>query len=115
MASVDVVRRGQPTTGDSKRSLENTLARIKRGWQLYLMLLIPLAWLLIFQYWPMYGAQIAFRNYLPGMAIWESPWVGLDNFIKFFNSYMFGRVLRNTLWISFYSLLVGFPIPILFA
>jgi multiple sugar transport system permease protein/putative aldouronate transport system permease protein len=63
----------------------------------------------------MYGAQIAFRNYLPGQSIWESPWVGLDNFIKFFNSYMFWRVIRNTLWISFYSLLVGFPIPILFA
>ena len=79
------------------------------------MLLIPLAWLLIFMYWPMYGAQIAFRNYLPGKSIWESPWVGLDNFIKFFNSYMFLRVMRNTLWISLYSLLVGFPIPIIFA
>ena len=45
----------------------------------------------------------------------DSPWVGLDNFTKFFNSYMFVRVLRNTLWISFYSLLVGFPIPIMFA
>ena len=115
MTSLDVVRRGQRTTGDSKQSLGNTWAKIKRGWQLYLMLLIPLAWLLIFQYWPMYGAQIAFRNYLPGMGMWEGPWVGLDNFIKFFNSYMFWRVLRNTLWISFYSLLVGFPIPILFA
>jgi multiple sugar transport system permease protein/putative aldouronate transport system permease protein len=79
------------------------------------MLLIPLAWLLIFQYWPMYGAQIAFRNYIPGISISQSPWVGLENFTRFFNSYMFVRVLRNTLWISFYSLLVGFPIPIIFA
>jgi multiple sugar transport system permease protein/putative aldouronate transport system permease protein len=115
MATLDATRRSQPTTGDTKRSLEKTWVKIKRGWQLYLMLLIPLAWLLIFQYWPMYGAQIAFRNYIPGVSIWESPWIGLDNFTKFFNSYMFWRVLRNTLWISFYSLLVGFPIPILFA
>lgn len=115
MSTLDTVRLSQPTTGHVKRSVEITWSKIKRGWQLYLMLLIPLAWLLIFQYWPMYGAQIAFRNFMPGMSIWESPWVGLDNFIKFFNSYMFVRVIRNTLWISFYSLLVGFPIPILFA
>jgi putative aldouronate transport system permease protein len=95
--------------------LKKTRGKIKRGWQLYLMLLIPLAWLLIFQYWPMCGAQIAFRNYMPGKGIWDSPWVGLDNFITFFKSYMFVRVLRNTLWVSFYSLLVGFPIPIMFA
>jgi putative aldouronate transport system permease protein len=115
MSTLDTVRLSQPKTGHSKRSVEITWGKIKRGWQLYLMLLIPLAWLLIFQYWPMYGAQIAFRNFMPGMSIWESPWVGLDNFTKFFESYMFLRVLRNTLWISFYSLLVGFPIPIIFA
>lgn len=115
MATVDVVQRKQTPPYVSKRSLIDTLIKVKRGWQLYLMLLIPLAWLLIFQYWPMYGAQIAFRNFMPGLSIWESPWVGLDNFVKFFNSYMFWRVIRNTLWISFYSLLVGFPIPILFA
>jgi ABC-type polysaccharide transport system permease subunit len=63
----------------------------------------------------MYGAQIAFRNFMPGQSFSGSPWVGLANFIQFFNSYMFVRVLRNTLWISFYSLLVGFPIPIMFA
>lgn len=115
MATLDAVQRSQPTTSARKRSFEKTWGKIIRGWQLYLMLLIPLAWLLIFQYWPMYGAQIAFRNYMPGMGIWESPWVGLDNFITFFKSYMFVRVVRNTLWISFYSLLVGFPIPIMFA
>ena len=63
MATLDAVRRSQPTAITRKRSLKNTWGKIKRGWQLYLMLLIPLAWLLIFQYWPMYGAQIAFRNY----------------------------------------------------
>jgi putative aldouronate transport system permease protein len=114
MATLDAARRSQ-SLSDFLSSLVNTLGKVKRGWQLYLMLLIPLAWLLIFQYWPMYGAQIAFRNYLPGRNIWDSPWVGLDNFIKFFKSYLFWRVLRNTLWISLYSLVIGFPIPILFA
>lgn len=115
MATLDAVKRSQPIKSHKMWSLEKTWPKVKRGWQLYLMLLIPLAWLLIFQYWPMYGAQIAFRNYIPGISISESPWVGLDNFTRFFNSYMFTRVLRNTLWISFYSLLVGFPIPIIFA
>jgi multiple sugar transport system permease protein/putative aldouronate transport system permease protein len=115
MSTLDTVRISQSTSSQSKQSLEKTWGKIRRGWQLYLMLLIPIAWLLIFQYWPMYGAQIAFRNFMPGMSILESPWVGLDNFSKFFNSYMFYRVLSNTLWISFYSLLVGFPIPIIFA
>jgi putative aldouronate transport system permease protein len=115
MTTLDAILRRKPTTSVPRRSLEKSWVKIKRGWQLYLMLLIPLAWLLIFQYWPMYGAQIAFRNYMPGKGIWDSPWVGLDNFITFFKSYMFVRVLRNTLWVSFYSLLVGFPIPIMFA
>ncbi len=115
MATVDAVPRNHPIKGDMVQSMAKTWGKMKRGWQLYLMLLIPLAWLAIFQYWPMYGAQIAFRNYMPGLSISNSPWVGLDNFTKFFNSYLFWRVLRNTLWISFYSLLVGFPIPIIFA
>jgi putative aldouronate transport system permease protein len=115
MATLDSLQRSQPPISSKWRSLVITLGKIKRGWQLYLMLLFPLAWLLIFQYWPMYGAQIAFRNFMPGMSILGSPWVGLDNFAKFFNSYMFWRLLRNTLWISFYSLAIGFPIPIIFA
>lgn len=115
MAIMEAVSRNQTATVESKRSLVYTWGKVKRGWQLYVMLLLPLAWLLIFQYWPMYGAQIAFRNYIPGISIMDSPWVGLDNFVKFFESYMFWRVIRNTLVISFYSLLVGFPIPILFA
>jgi putative aldouronate transport system permease protein len=115
MATLDAVLHRKSLVSNPRRSLKNSWVKIKRGWQLYLMLLIPLAWLLIFQYWPMYGAQIAFRNYMPGKGIWDSPWVGLENFITFFKSYMFTRVLRNTLWVSFYSLLVGFPIPIVFA
>ena len=83
--------------------------------QLYLFLLLPLAYLIIFHYVPMAGAQIAFRKFNIRKGIWDSPWVGLANFERFFSTYMFGRVLKNTLLLSFYSLFAGFPIPILFA
>jgi putative aldouronate transport system permease protein len=89
--------------------------RIKRSWQLYLFLALPLIWLLVFMYYPMYGAQIAFRDFLPGRSIWGSEWIGMANFTRFFDSPMFMRLLRNTLWLSFYSLIIGFPIPIILA
>jgi putative aldouronate transport system permease protein len=89
--------------------------RIKRSWQLYVFLALPLIWLLVFMYYPMYGAQIAFRDFLPGRSIWGSEWVGLANFTRFFDSPMFMRLMKNTLWLSFYSLIIGFPIPIILA
>jgi putative aldouronate transport system permease protein len=88
---------------------------MRRSWQLYLLLLIPLAWLAVFNYYPMYGAQIAFRDYLPGDSMWGADWVGMHNFQRFFQSVMFQRLLKNTIGLSLYSLAVGFPIPILFA
>ena len=89
--------------------------RIRRNWQLYALLALPLIWLVVFRYAPMYGAQIAFRDYSPVFGIEGSPWVGLANFERFFNSYYFKPVIVNTLIISFYSLLAGFPIPIILA
>lgn len=83
--------------------------------QLFLFLLPAVVTVLIFNYWPMFGAQIAFRDYQPRAGIWNSPWVGLKHFIKFFNSYQFGRVLRNTLVLSFYSLAMSFPLSIIMA
>lgn len=97
------------------KSKPSVWPQIKRGWQLYLLLLVPMTWLVVFQYYPMYGAQIAFRNFLPGDQVWESEWVGLAHFQRFFTSYAFWRVVGNTVWLSTYTLLVGFPIPILFA
>ena len=87
----------------------------QRHWQLYLFLLLPLIYLLVFKYYPMLGAQIAFRKFKPQFGIWHSPWVGFANFNKFFRSYQFSRVMGNTLSLSFYSLLAGFPIPVLLA
>lgn len=89
--------------------------RVRRNWQLYVLLALPLLWLVVFRYAPMYGAQIAFRDYSPAFGIEGSPWVGLANFERFFNSYYFKPVIVNTLVISFYSLLAGFPIPIILA
>ena len=89
--------------------------QLRRSWQLYLLLLLPLIWLAVFQYYPMYGAQIAFRDFLPGDNMWQAKWVGVDNFIRFFQSVMFSRLMINTLSLSLYSLVVSFPIPIIFA
>jgi putative aldouronate transport system permease protein len=79
------------------------------------MMLLPILWYIIFCYTPMYGIQIAFRDYMPSRGFLGSAFVGLKHFRRFFNSFYFVRVLRNTLGINFYTLLVGFPIPIIFA
>lgn len=79
------------------------------------MLLIPVVYILIFHYQPMLGAQIAFKKFRISLGIWGSPWVGFDNFMRFFRSYQFMRVLKNTLYLSFYSLIAGFPLPIILA
>jgi len=89
--------------------------RFRERYQLLIFMAIPFAWLIIFRYVPMVGAQIAFRRYTMQGGIWGSEWVGVDNFVKFFTSYQFFRVLPNTIRISLYSLLAGFPIPIILA
>ena len=85
------------------------------NYQLYLLVLLPVAYIFVFMYIPMYGTQIAFREFLAIKGIWGSDWVGLKYFQKFFDSPYFVRVLRNTLEISLYTLIAGFPFPILLA
>lgn len=87
----------------------------KDQWQLHLFILLPVIYILIFAYYPMFGAQIAFKEFNPADGIWRSPFVGLQQFETFFKSYQFRRVLTNTLRLSIYSLAAGFPLPILFA
>lgn len=109
-----------PTQGNAKIT-KNTSPfsivkkRIKKSLQLYLIFLLPLIWFIIFRYVPMYGLQIAFKDYKAADGIWGSKWVGLANFNKFFNSYVFTRVVTNTLGITIYNLVAGFPIPIILA
>lgn len=97
-------------------SLQRKLYKIFRyKWQLLLMILLPLAWYIIFCYTPMYGVQIAFRDYSARKGYLGSPFVGLKHFQRFFSSYYCGDVIWNTLSISLFSLAVGFPAPILLA
>jgi putative aldouronate transport system permease protein len=79
------------------------------------MALLPVAWYIIFCYVPMYGIQLAFKEFRPSRGIWGSPWVGFEHFERFFSSIYFGRVVGNTLIINVYSLIFGFPVPIIFA
>lgn len=89
--------------------------RILRAWRLYLMLLPAMVWVAIFAYWPMYGIQIAFRNFSPVTGLSGGQWVGLHYFAQFVNSYEFVEVIRNTIVLHVYELAVGFPGPIILA
>lgn len=88
---------------------------MRKNWQLYLFLVIPAALFFIFNYVPMYGVLMAFEDYMPGKGILGSEWVGFYHFRRFFNSPSFWLLIKNTLQISFYGLVFGFPVPILFA
>ncbi|MFS0873749.1 ABC transporter permease [Paenibacillus xylanilyticus] len=88
---------------------------LKKHWELYLLVLPPVLYLLIFKYIPMVGVQIAFKDFSVVKGIWGSPWVGFKHFEAFFESPNFWLLIKNTIGISFYSLIAGFPIPILLA
>lgn len=91
---------------------------MKKYWKLYMLVIPVVVYYILFCYKPMYGLIIAFKNYRPALGIMESPWAsnfGFKHFISFFESYYFGRILKNTLTISIVTLLVGFPAPIVFA
>lgn len=102
-----------------KPAADNLYTRRKRSiftqWQLYVMLLPMIAYLLIFAYKPMYGIIIAFKDFRFRKGILGSEWIGFENFTRFFDSHWFPIVLKNTLLISGLSLLVGFPVPIIIA
>jgi putative aldouronate transport system permease protein len=89
--------------------------RILKNYEMYIFLFPAVVWFVIFRYGPMYGLQIAFKDFNGALGIWGSPWVGVEHFKSFFGSYYFWQLLRNTLVLSLYSLLAGFPIPILLA
>ncbi|QUI24686.1 sugar ABC transporter permease [Vallitalea pronyensis] len=90
---------------------------LKRDWQLYVLLLLPLTYIIVFKYVPLWGVQIAFKNFVATKGIGGSEWADplFKNFIKFFSDYNFWRVIKNTLGLSLYGLIAGFPLPIIFA
>jgi putative aldouronate transport system permease protein len=82
---------------------------------LYLMLLLPIIFFIVFRYYPIAGNVIAFKKFQPLSGIWGSPWVGLKHFEDLFSDPTFGRVLWNTVWIALLKLLIAFPAPIALA
>lgn len=101
-------------TGLERRS-PSLRTRMARHWQLYLLLLPALIYLVVFKYWPMYGVQIAFRNYNPIDGFMGSEWVGLEHVVRFLQSFQFTRVFFNTIAINVLGLVFGFPVPIVLA
>ncbi|MFD0961329.1 ABC transporter permease [Paenibacillus chungangensis] len=92
-----------------------TLQPMKKMKLLYLMLLLPVIMLFVFNYLPMYGVLIAFKDFSPGLGIWGSAWNQFDHFTRLFSDFLFIRALSNTLWISILKIIIAFPAPILFA
>lgn len=98
-----------------KKEESKVWKRVLQNWELYIFIAPAVLYFLIFAYGPMYGIQIAFKNFVPTKGIFGSDWVGFDHFIRFFNSYYFWDLIWNTLSISLYELAIGFPIPIILA
>lgn len=98
-------------------SIKRTCKQISSNWGLYLLLLPALILLAIFSYKPMYGVIIAFKDYKNALGIVGSPWSDplFKNFTRFFNSFQSAATIRNTILLSLYSMLVGFPMPIILA
>ncbi|WP_199615221.1 ABC transporter permease [Paenibacillus alkalitolerans] len=92
-----------------------TWVRMKQNYELYIFMLPAVIVYLVFKYYPMYGVQIAFKDFNAGKGIWGSEWVGFEHFIRFFESYNFWSIMENTLSLSVLSLVFGFPMPIFVA
>jgi len=90
-------------------------ADIKKNWEIYLLLIPAIAYYVIFCYIPMYGAQIAFKDFIPVKGIMGSDWVGLKHFTRFVQGPFFWQLIRNTLLISLYGMATGFTLPIILA
>lgn len=105
-------KKGQTTA--IKRS-PPILQYLQRDWQLYLLLIPVMFYYIVYQYLPMGGLVMSFQNYIPALGFFDSQWVGFDNFIRFFESYSFWRVLINTIEVSVLQLIFGFPFPVILA
>ncbi|MDR2071737.1 MAG: ABC transporter permease subunit [Treponema sp.] len=100
---------------DKDKARRRLVRDLRRDWQLYLLLLLPLLWVGIFRYGPMYGLQIAFKDYIMRDGFFGSKWAGLKYFKAFAGSYYFPRLIGNTIGVSLYSMIAGFFPPIVLA
>ena len=98
-----------------KKKKNGPLAYIRKNYILYLFLLPAIVLVFIFNYIPMYGVTIAFKDFSPLRGIWESEWVGLEHFRNFLESPNFHQIFMNTIKLSAFELLIGFPVPIILA
>lgn len=89
--------------------------RVRRNWILHLMMALPMFYYVLFEALPLYGLQIAFRDYSAADGIFDSAWIGLKHYIEFFSDWEWKNIVSNTVAISFYQICAGFPIPILLA
>ena len=115
MSNVDNHTPAKPLVVKQRPVSERVIDHLKRDWQIYVMLAPTVIWLLLFLYKPMYGLQIAFKDYSIFRGVAASPWIGFEHFETLFSSEQFLRALRNTIYISMMSLLIGFPVPIFLA
>ena len=99
----------------SSRGVRAMSRSFRRHWQLYLLMIVPLAYFAIFKYVPMANAIIAFKDYNVVDGVWGSPWVGFEQFERFFTNPVFWTLLKNTFLLSAYVVLVSFPFPIILA
>ncbi|MFE5320634.1 ABC transporter permease [Paenibacillus sp. NPDC056579] len=104
-----------PAFIEKKRMKAGLLLDIRKNKLLYVMLLPVLLYYVVFHYAPMYGAMIAFKDFSPRLGIWGSDWVGFAHFKDFFTGPYFWRTIKNTVLISLYELIFGFPAPIILA
>ncbi len=100
---------------NAKRNNKHLLKRMSRQWQLYVLLMIPLAFALLFKYGAMIGLVAAFQDYKVVKGFWDSKWVGFEVFRKIFSMKNFGLAVRNTLLLNLLTLLFNFPMPIILA
>jgi putative aldouronate transport system permease protein len=98
-----------------RRMLNSCRKEVVNNYQLYLLVLPALTYIIIFNYIPMYGIQIAFKQFMPSKGIWGSPWIGLENIRRFFTSFQSQNVIWNTVYLNLLSLTLSFPIPITLA
>lgn len=97
------------------RRSRNTLKGVRASWQIYLIILLPIVWYLVFSYMPMAGLQLAFKKYMPRRGIWGSPFTGLTNFRNVFKDPAFMRSVWRTLSVNILRLVFVFPVPIILA
>lgn len=98
-----------------KKGFALFLLRFRQNWQLHLMMFLPLLYIIIFEFGPMYGLQIAFRDYRPRKGIWGSEWVWFEHFAEFFKDKLWSAYVLNTVRLSLYTIVASFPMPILLA